>query len=41
LLGRGVLVTPLTYIFEEDPVRWEQLIQELGIPDPKKAVANA
>lgn len=29
--GSGVLVQPMTYIFDEEPVRWTQLLQKLGI----------
>ncbi|KAL9684051.1 hypothetical protein QQ045_021482 [Rhodiola kirilowii] len=29
--GSGVLVSPLTYIFEEDTPRWDQLCSELGV----------
>jgi len=31
--GSGVLVMPLTYIFEEEPVRWPELLQRLEIGD--------
>lgn len=27
--GSGVLVTPLTYIFDEEPPRWRQLLDSL------------
>ena len=29
--GSGVLVKPLTYIFDEEPPRWAKLIEELGL----------
>ncbi len=29
--GSGVLVLPLTYIFEEEPVRWQQLLKNLQL----------
>lgn len=29
--GSGVLVQPMTYIFDEEPVRWKQALQQLGI----------
>lgn len=29
--GSGVLVTPLTYIFDEEPERWQKLKHQLGI----------
>jgi len=29
--GSGVLVQPMTYIFDEEPARWKQLMQNLGI----------
>ena len=29
--GSGVLVLPVTYIFEEEPVRWRSLLQNLGL----------
>ncbi len=29
--GSGVLVQPMTYIFDEEPARWRQLLQTLGI----------
>lgn len=31
--GSGVLVQPMTYIFDEEPQRWRQLLEKLGIPD--------
>ncbi|KAK9826505.1 hypothetical protein WJX81_007753 [Elliptochloris bilobata] len=31
--GSGVLVLPMTYIFDEEPMRWRRLLEELGIPD--------
>jgi hypothetical protein len=36
--GSGVLVSPMTYIFDEEPKRWHQLLAELGLQeDPMKA----
>lgn len=32
--GSGVLVQPMTYIFDEEPPRWRQLLDTLGV-DPK------
>jgi ATP phosphoribosyltransferase len=29
--GTGVLVQPMTYIFDEEPARWTKLTAELGI----------
>jgi ATP phosphoribosyltransferase len=29
--GSGVLVQPMTYIFDEEPLRWRQLLETLGI----------
>lgn len=29
--GSGVLVMPVTYIFEEEPLRWRKLLQNLGL----------
>ncbi|XP_022149018.1 ATP phosphoribosyltransferase 2, chloroplastic isoform X2 [Momordica charantia] len=29
--GSGVLISPLTYIFDEETPRWNQLLQELGL----------
>jgi ATP phosphoribosyltransferase len=35
--GSGVLVSPMTYIFDEEPQRWIDLLQELGLQsDPLK-----
>ena len=31
--GSGVLVQPMTYIFDEEPPRWRQLLANLGV-DP-------
>ncbi|KAK9816824.1 hypothetical protein WJX72_005452 [[Myrmecia] bisecta] len=33
--GSGVLVQPMTYIFDEEPARWRQLLDKLGITDFK------
>lgn len=32
--GSGVLVQPMTYIFDEEPTRWRALLGKLGISDP-------
>jgi ATP phosphoribosyltransferase len=29
--GTGVLVQPMTYIFDEEPQRWKQLLTTLGL----------
>lgn len=29
--GSGVLVQPMTYIFDEEPARWKRLLKELGM----------
>lgn len=29
--GSGIMVSPLTYIFDEQPERWEALLTDLGI----------
>ncbi|CAI5979173.1 unnamed protein product [Closterium sp. NIES-64] len=29
--GSGVLVTPVTYIFDEEPPRWKKLLSEIGL----------
>ena len=35
--GSGVLVSPMTYIFDEEPKRWGQLLANLGVEqDPMK-----
>lgn len=35
--GSGVLVSPMTYIFDEEPPRWNDLLQEIGLDsDPLK-----
>lgn len=31
--GSGVLVQPMTYIFDEEPMRWQRLLAELGMED--------
>ena len=37
--GSGVLVSPMTYIFNEEPERWHVLLSELGLEeDPMKSV---
>jgi hypothetical protein len=28
--GSGVLVQPMTYIFDEEPLRWQRLLEALG-----------
>ncbi len=35
--GSGVLVQPMTYIFDEEPVRWRQLLDMLGLKDAPAA----
>ena len=36
--GSGVLVSPMVYIFDEEPKRWHTLLNELGISeDPMKS----
>lgn len=36
--GSGVLVSPMTYIFDEEPKRWHALLETLGVPeDPMKS----
>ena len=32
--GSGVLVSPMTYTFNEEPVRWQALLNTLNINDP-------
>jgi ATP phosphoribosyltransferase len=35
--GSGVLVQPMTYIFDEEPARWSALLETLGVsPDSIK-----
>lgn len=29
--GSGVVVSPITYIFEEEPVRWRKLLDSLNL----------
>lgn len=29
--GSGVLVQPMTYIFDEEPARWRSLLDNLGV----------
>lgn len=31
--GSGIMVSPLTYIFDEQPRRWSKLLEDLGISD--------
>lgn len=31
--GSGVLVQPMTYIFDEEPARWRQLLDNLGLEE--------
>uniref|UniRef100_A0A383WIG0 ATP phosphoribosyltransferase n=1 Tax=Tetradesmus obliquus TaxID=3088 RepID=A0A383WIG0_TETOB len=31
--GSGVLVQPMTYIFDEEPLRWQRLLAQLGIDE--------
>lgn len=36
--GSGVLVSPMTYIFDEEPKRWQALLDTLGLEsDPMKS----
>lgn len=35
--GSGVLVQPMTYIFDEEPERWKSLLVELGIDEDPMA----
>lgn len=28
-----MLVQPMTYIFDEEPLRWQRLLEELGLSD--------
>lgn len=36
--GSGVLVQPMTYIFDEEPARWRQLLDKLGLDEPPARV---
>lgn len=40
--GSGVLVLPMTYIFDEEPLRWRRLLEELGLPHymPASSASN-
>ena len=31
--GSGVLVQPMTYIFDEEPARWRTIVKELELPE--------
>jgi ATP phosphoribosyltransferase len=31
--GSGVLVQPMTYIFDEEPERWQSLLTRLGLEE--------
>jgi hypothetical protein len=31
--GSGVLVQPMTYIFDEEPARWQRLLRQLGLEE--------
>ena len=31
--GSGIIVKPVTYIFDEEPLRWRKLLEELGIDE--------
>ena len=31
--GSGVMVQPMTYIFDEEPARWRSIVEEVGLPD--------
>jgi len=35
--GSGVLVQPMTYIFDEEPARWGELIAQLGLSEDEAA----
>ena len=37
--GSGVLVQPMTYIFDEEPERWTNLLQQLGLAEKYAAAA--
>mmetsp|Transcript_28545 Transcript_28545/g.46267 ORF Transcript_28545/g.46267 Transcript_28545/m.46267 type:complete len:463 (-) Transcript_28545:192-1580(-) len=39
--GRGILVKPVTYIFEDEPLRWTQLLENLGLKHAAEAVASS
>ncbi len=41
--GSGVLVQPMTYIFDEEPERWQKVLAELDIDgaDPVLATMDA
>lgn len=39
--GSGVLVQPMTYIFDEEPQRWKDLLTRLELSDAQKAAINA
>ncbi len=30
--GSGVMVQPMTYIFDEEPARWRTIVEEVGLP---------
>lgn len=36
--GSGVLVQPMTYIFDEEPQRWRVLLGKLGLDEGKVVV---
>eukprot|EP00238_Polyblepharides_amylifera_P006601 CAMPEP_0196592084 /NCGR_PEP_ID=MMETSP1081-20130531/71731_1 /TAXON_ID=36882 /ORGANISM="Pyramimonas amylifera, Strain CCMP720" /LENGTH=344 /DNA_ID=CAMNT_0041915663 /DNA_START=299 /DNA_END=1333 /DNA_ORIENTATION=- len=38
--GSGIMVSPLTYIFDEQPERWDSLLKELGIEDYENFVPS-
>ena len=38
--GSGVLVQPLTYIFDEEPQRWQAMLSALGLEDNDPLVAS-
>ena len=31
--GSGVMVQPMTYIFDEEPSRWRTIVEEVGLPE--------
>jgi len=40
--GSGVMVQPMTYIFDEEPARWRQLVDTLGLDDSQcEAAVNS
>lgn len=40
--GSGVLVSPMTYIFDEEPKRWQSLLDALELKeDPMKSSSDS